>query len=66
MMTSPDVVDLYRYLEQSGIRVWLEGGWGVDALLGRQLRSHNDLDIAIDWNDVPRLRARSRRAAIMR
>ena len=31
-----------------GCRFWLEGGWGVDALVGRQTRSHRDVDIDID------------------
>jgi len=57
MMTAQDVVDLYRCVEESGIVMWLDGGWGVDALLARQLRPHSDLDIAIDWKDVPRLRS---------
>jgi lincosamide nucleotidyltransferase A/C/D/E len=26
----------------------VDGGWGVDALLGRQTRAHNDLDLLID------------------
>ncbi|MBE1497367.1 lincosamide nucleotidyltransferase A/C/D/E [Amycolatopsis lexingtonensis] len=25
--------------------VWLAGGWGIDALLGRQTREHGDLDL---------------------
>jgi lincosamide nucleotidyltransferase A/C/D/E len=29
-------------------RVWIAGGWGVDALVGRQTRIHSDLDLAID------------------
>jgi lincosamide nucleotidyltransferase A/C/D/E len=35
-------------LDSAGCPAWLEGGWGVDALAGRQSRSHRDLDIAID------------------
>ncbi len=31
-----------------GCRFWLEGGWGVDALVGRQTRPHRDVDIDID------------------
>lgn len=31
-----------------GCRYWLEGGWGVDALVGRQTRAHRDVDIDID------------------
>src|SRR5690349_1772761 len=30
---------------------------GVDALVGMQLRSHDDLDIVVDIHDVPPLRA---------
>ncbi|WP_369334184.1 nucleotidyltransferase domain-containing protein [Amycolatopsis camponoti] len=26
-------------------RVWLAGGWGIDALLGRRTREHRDLDL---------------------
>jgi lincosamide nucleotidyltransferase A/C/D/E len=29
-------------------RVWVGGGWGVDALVGRQTRPHRDLDLAVD------------------
>lgn len=56
LMTSKDVVDLYTELETSGIKIWVDGGWSVDALLDKQLRPHKDLDIAIQWKDVPRLR----------
>lgn len=35
-------------LEAASCMVWLEGGWGVDALVGRQTRPHRDLDIDID------------------
>ena len=34
-----------------GITVWIDGGWGVDALLGEQTRKHQDLDIIISWED---------------
>ena len=27
--------------------MWLDGGWGVDALIGRQTRDHDDLDLVI-------------------
>lgn len=55
-MTANDVVELYRLLSRRGIDVWLDGGWGVDALLGRQTRPHADLDIALRHSDVPALR----------
>ncbi|MBI4086161.1 MAG: aminoglycoside nucleotidyltransferase [Candidatus Liptonbacteria bacterium] len=55
-MTSKDVVDFYIQLENMGIGIWVDGGWSVDALLGKQLRPHKDLDIAIQWKDVSSLR----------
>lgn len=41
-------IDLFDELE---IRVWLDGGWGVDALLGEQTREHGDLDIMVPSSD---------------
>lgn len=35
-------------LDAVGLRTWVAGGWGVDALLGRQTRVHRDLDLALD------------------
>ena len=35
-------------LRAGGVRYWLTGGWGVDALVGRQTRAHRDLDLAVD------------------
>ena len=46
-MTSESVLDLYNWLKENGIIVWIAGGWCVDALIGRQTREHNDLDIAV-------------------
>jgi lincosamide nucleotidyltransferase A/C/D/E len=34
-------------LESRGVAAWLDGGWGVDALLGEQTREHDDLDLVI-------------------
>jgi lincosamide nucleotidyltransferase A/C/D/E len=35
-------------LDEVGVRAWLVGGWGVDALLGEQTRRHMDLDVVFD------------------
>ena len=37
--------------DELGIKVWIDGGWGVDALLGGCTREHQDLDIIISWED---------------
>lgn len=56
-MSAETVVRLLQLFEQQGIKVVVDGGWGVDALLGEQTRVHADLDIAVAHQDVPTLRA---------
>lgn len=41
--------------ESLGVDVWIDGGWGVDALLGRQSRPHADLDIMVQWKHLDAL-----------
>lgn len=55
-MSACDVVELLQLFEQHGIEVFVDGGWGVDALLGKQTRFHGDLDIALEHKYVPKLR----------
>src|SRR3954471_4183868 len=44
--------DVHAVLDAlAGARVWVAGGWGVDALVGRQTREHRDLDLAVDALD---------------
>ncbi len=47
-MSAADVLDVASRLEAAGISFWLDGGWGVDALVGHQTRPHGDLDIVIE------------------
>jgi lincosamide nucleotidyltransferase A/C/D/E len=61
-MTLEDVLDLYALLEAAAIPIWLEGGWGVDALLGHQTRAHDDLDCIVQHHDLPQMRAVLERA----
>ncbi|MGH3303622.1 MAG: nucleotidyltransferase domain-containing protein [Streptosporangiaceae bacterium] len=44
------VLDLLAAAE---VRVWVAGGWGVDALLGRQTRRHGDVDLVIGDDGPP-------------
>ena len=43
-----EVLDVLAALSALGCRFWLEGGWGVDALVGHQTRAHRDLDVDLD------------------
>jgi lincosamide nucleotidyltransferase A/C/D/E len=55
MMASDEIVRLLELLERSGVTIWLDGGWGVDALLEQQTRDHDDLDVVVELADVPAL-----------
>ena len=55
-MTSSVALELVKLCEQNQIEVILDGGWGVDALIGEQTRPHSDLDIVIPYKDVPCVR----------
>ena len=55
--SSNELIRLYNQLKDLGVTIWLDGGWGVDSLLGIQTRSHSDLDIIIQQKDICVLRA---------
>jgi lincosamide nucleotidyltransferase A/C/D/E len=54
-MDSSSLLAVVGVLEAEGISIWLDGGWGVDALLGRQTREHDDLDLVVELDDAPRI-----------
>lgn len=47
MMLAHDVLEIADRLDAAGVRAWLDGGWGVDALIRHQTRDHEDLDLVI-------------------
>lgn len=47
-MPAGEVVEIVDWLDAAGVTYQVNGGWGVDALVGRQTRPHRDLDIFID------------------
>jgi hypothetical protein len=57
-----EVIGVLADLAEAGCAVWVAGGWGVDALVGRQTRLHRDLDLAVDArNETVALRVLERR-----
>lgn len=44
------VLAVLDMLAAAEVPVWVAGGWGVDALLGRQTRRHYDVDLVIGDN----------------
>jgi len=55
-MTANEVLEVLGWLDMAGIDVWVDGGWGVDALLSEETRPHSDLDLAIDRDELERAR----------
>lgn len=51
-MQSHQIVDLLAAWTEHGIEVFISGGWGVDALVGRQTREHNDLDVSLRTDEA--------------
>ena len=54
-MPSSRLLELLDVLAAAGVPVWLDGGWGVDALLGSQSREHDDADLVVRLADLHRL-----------
>lgn len=57
VVTSELVVSLYNELSEKGLKIWLDGGWGVDAIIGVQTRPHGDVDLIVQKKDVGGLNA---------
>ena len=52
-----DVIEILDALDAAGVASWLDGGWGVDALLGEETRTHQDVDLVVELKDVRSMRA---------
>ena len=51
-MNAETVVAILDALDRASIEAWVDGGWGVDALLGRRTRAHDDLDLVVGLDRV--------------
>ena len=51
MVTCFDVCEILEMLSEASVKVFLDGGWGVDALIGRETRIHNDIDLFVEKKD---------------
>jgi len=54
-MSAARAAAILEHLEGDGIAVWLEGGWGIDALLERETRAHDDLDVIVSIDGVQQI-----------
>lgn len=55
IVTQDDLLKVLDLIEHTGIRYWLDGGWGVDILAGKQTREHRDIDIDFDSHYTEKL-----------
>lgn len=46
--TLEDLFFIIDILENLHITYWIDGGWGIDLLIGQQKREHRDIDIDFD------------------
>lgn len=46
-MTADRLLAVADALARAGVPHWVAGGWGIDALRGRQSRRHDDLDVVV-------------------
>jgi len=54
-MKSGTILQLLDVLRMAGVEAWVDGGWGVDALLGQETRTHEDLDLVVALDHVGRI-----------
>lgn len=55
LTTKEDLTFVITLLENANITYWVDGGWGVDLLAGRQTREHRDIDINFDSEHTEKL-----------
>jgi lincosamide nucleotidyltransferase A/C/D/E len=53
-VNSVQLIELLDCLDDAEVPIWLDGGWGVDALVGEQTRPHRDVDMVIARSDCAR------------
>ena len=47
-VTKENLLEVLDLLDSMDMRYWIDGGWGVDILLGKQHREHRDIDVDFD------------------
>lgn len=53
---SEDALSLLHYCDSKNINIWIDGWWWVDALLWKQTREHEDIDIVIEKCNLSQLK----------
>lgn len=56
-MTAEKLLEIYQDLKNQEVQIIIDGGWGIDALLGEETRPHKDLDFWVDMNQQEKVQA---------
>ena len=48
IVTKENLIEVLDLLDSMEMKYWIDGGWGVDILLGKQNREHRDIDVDFD------------------
>ena len=56
VLSESDVLEVLNLLAGVGATAWVDGGWGVDALVGETTRPHSDLDLVVLLDELGTVR----------
>ncbi|MEC2224028.1 MULTISPECIES: nucleotidyltransferase domain-containing protein [Heyndrickxia] len=48
IVTKKNLIVVMDLLDSMEMRYWIDGGWGIDILLGKQNREHRDINVDFD------------------
>jgi lincosamide nucleotidyltransferase A/C/D/E len=51
-MPAARVLETLKALDSAGVGTLVMGGWGIAALVGKQQRTHRDLDLIVDHREI--------------
>jgi lincosamide nucleotidyltransferase A/C/D/E len=54
-MPPEEVLAVLTALQARGFKFWLDGGWGIDALLGQVTRPRGDVDLVVEMGMMPQV-----------
>jgi len=54
LMPAEEVAELAEAMATARVPAWVMGGWGIDAVVGRETRPHADLDLLVADSDETR------------
>jgi lincosamide nucleotidyltransferase A/C/D/E len=57
MVRAGEAAEVLKAFDDVDVDAWVDAGWGVDALVGRETRPHKDLDLVVSDAEASRVAA---------